>query len=134
MKTFLRTTLFNSFSLFIIAQFVPGFMVNGGFAIFLFGGLCLTILFIVLRPILNVLALPLNIMTLGAFSFLVNVIIFYLLTVFVPDISITSFTFPGLSFAGFIIPPIYFNTLFSFILISFLQSLVVTFLTWLMKK
>lgn len=134
MKSLLRTVLFNSFSLLIISQFVPGFKVQGGYGVFLFGGIALTFLFILLKPVLNILSLPLNMMTLGAFSFLTNVIIFYLLTVFVPDLAITSFTFPGISFAGFIIPPIYFNTLFSFILISFLQSLVVSFLTWLMRK
>jgi putative membrane protein len=108
--------------------------VSGGLATFLLGGLALTILFFVLKPILSLLTLPLNIITLGMFSFVVNVIIFYLLTVFVTSITISAFTFPGLSFAGFVVPNIYLNTLFAFVLISFLQSVVVSFLTWLIKK
>jgi hypothetical protein len=70
----------------------------------------------------------------GFFSFLVNVVIFYLLTVLVVGISISSFTFPGYEYAGFIIPKIYVNTLFAFILVSFLQSIIVTFLSWLTKN
>lgn len=134
MKSFLRNTLFNAFSIFLISQAVSGMRVTGGLVTYLLGGLALTILFLVLKPILNLLALPLNIITLGLFSFLINVAIFYVLTVLVVGISVTSFTFPGLSFAGFIIPQIYLNTFFAFVLVAAMQSLIVSFLTWLIKK
>ena len=134
MKPFLRNCLFNAFSIFFLSQVLPGVKVSGGFFTFIFGGIALTVLLIILRPILNLLARPLNIVTLGMFSFLTNVIIFYLLTVFVGGIVITAFTFPGFSAAGFVIPPIYFNTLFAFILVAFLQSLCVSFLSWLVQK
>jgi putative membrane protein len=134
MKNFLRNALFNSFSLFAISQVLDGVRITGGLPTILFGGISLTLLLVLLRPVLNILALPLNIVTLGMFSFLTNVIIFYLLTVFVPGITISSFTFQGVSYSGFVIPPIQFNTLFTFILVSFLQSLIVSFLNWLMSK
>jgi putative membrane protein len=134
MKSLVRKTLFNAFSIFLISQVISGMKIEGGLMSYLIGGLALTVLFFVLKPILKILTLPLNIITLGMFSFVINVIIFYLLTVFVTTITISAFTFPGLSFAGFVIPSVYVNTLFAFILISFLQSVVVSFLTWLMKK
>ena len=133
-KPFLRNTLFNSFSIFFISQILPGVKVSGGIATYLLGGLALTLLFVLLRPVLRLLTLPLNLVTLGMFSFLSNVIIFYLLTIFVTGISITSFTFPGYSYAGFIIPQIYFNSLFAFIIVAFLQSACVSFLNWLIEK
>jgi putative membrane protein len=134
MKSFFRNILFNAFSIFLISQVISGMKVSGGLITYLVGGFALTILLVLLKPVLKILTLPLNIITLGMFSFVINVIIFYLLTVLVTGINITAFTFPGLSFSGFIIPSIYLNTLFSFILISFLQSVVVSFLTWLIKK
>lgn len=134
MKSFLRNILFNSFSIFLISQMLSGFKVSGGFLTYIFGGFALTLLFILLKPVLNILALPLNLITLGMFSFLTNVIIFYLLTVAVSGISIKAFTFTGYQYAGFVIPQIYFNTLFAFILVSFLQSLIVSFLSWLIQK
>lgn len=134
MKSFFRNTLFNAFAIFMISQVLPGVNVNGGFFTYIFGGMALTILFIVLRPVLNILALPLNLVTLGMFSFLTNVIIFYALTVLVAGISITAFTYPGYEYAGFIVPKIYFNTLFAFVIVSFLQSLIVSFLSWLIQK
>lgn len=134
MKSALRNTLFNGMSLFILAQLVPGLKISGGLLTFAIGGLALSILFFVVKPILNIVSLPLNLVTLGLFSFLTNAIIFYLLTVFVTSIAITSFIFPGFAVAGFIAPKIYVNTFFAFILVAFLQSLIVTFLSWLIKK
>ena len=134
MKGFFRNTLFNAFTLFLITQLLPGVKVYGGLPTYIFGGLVLTVLLVILRPVLNLLAMPLNLVTLGMFSFLVNVIIFYLLTVLVIGISITAFTFPGYSYSGFIIPKIYFNTLFAFIFTSFLQSLIFSFLSWITKN
>jgi putative membrane protein len=134
MKAFLRTILFNSFSIFILSQALPGVKVHGGPVTLLFGGLALTLLLVLVKPVLNLLSLPLNIVTLGFFSVFTNIIIFYLLTILVVGISITDFTYPGISYAGFVIPKIYVGTLFAFALASFLQSLAVSFLTWLIKK
>lgn len=134
MKSLLRNTFINALSLAVLVQIVPGLIVNGGLLSYLAGGLALSILFIFVKPVLNLISLPLNLITLGLFSFLANAVIFYLLTVFITSISITSFTFPGLSFSGFIIPKIFFNTFFAFIIIALLQSLIVNLLSWLMKK
>lgn len=134
MKGFVRNVLFNAFSIFLLTQIIGGVKVTGGLPTYIFGGIALTILLVVLKPILNLLSLPLNLVTLGFFSFLTNIIIFYLLTVIVPGISIGAFTFPGFSYSGFVIPSFYFNVLFAFLLVAFLQSLIVSSLSWLVGK
>ncbi len=134
MKSLIRNIVINSLSLFILALAIPGFRVSGGVLTYLVGGVALSLLFMIVKPILNIISLPLNLVTLGLFSFVTNAIIFYLLTVFVTSITITAFTFPGFSSAGFIIPKLYINTLFAFILIAFSQSLIVTFASWIIKK
>ncbi len=133
-KSLLRNTFINSLSLFILAQTVLGLSVRGGLLTFIAGGFALSLLILIVKPVLNLISLPLNLVTMGLFSFLINAIIFYLLTALVTSISITSFTFPGFSFLGFIAPKIFFNTFFAFIIIALLQSLIVTFLSWLIKK
>lgn len=134
MKSFFRNCLFNGFSIFFLSLILSGVKVNGGITTYILGGVALTLLLAILKPVLNLLALPLNIVTLGMFSFLTNVIIFYLLTVFVTGISIGAFTFSGFSYSGFVIPSIYFNTLFAFIITAFFQALCVSFLNWLIEK
>jgi len=134
MKSILRNTLINALTLFLIAQIVSGVHINGGFVTYLFGGFALSLLFLILKPILNIISIPLNIVTLGMFSVLTNVIIFYLLTVFVPGVAISEFTYPGTSYAGFIIPKMFINGFFVFIIVSFLQSLIFSFVSWVMRK
>jgi putative membrane protein len=111
-----------------------GVKVNGGIEVYIAGGIALSVLFFLLKPILNVVTLPLNIITLGLFSFVTNAIILYLLTVFVSNISITAFKFGGLSAFGFVIPQIQINSFFAFIIASVSVTLIVGFLKWLIKK
>jgi len=59
MKTLLRNTLFNALSIFLISQMISGMKVYGGLPTYLIAGLVLTLLLMILKPILNLLALPL---------------------------------------------------------------------------
>jgi putative membrane protein len=133
MKSLLRNTVLNSISLFFVSQALVGVKIAGGFPTYVFGGLALALLFYIVKPILGILSAPLNLLTLGFFSIFTNIIIFYLLTVFVSDISIAAFTSQGFSFAGFIVPKIHFNTFFAFWATSLLQSVFVSFVLWLFK-
>ena len=134
MKGILRSTVFNAISLFILSQIVSGVRIHGGFQTLLFSGFVLSVLNIVLKPILNLFSLPLNMVTLGLFSFITNAILLYILTIFVPNISVTGFTFNGFSFGGFIIPVIKFNTIYAFIVSAAVLSLIINFFHWLTKK
>lgn len=134
MRTVLRTILFYSFSLFGLTLVFPGVKITGGIETYFLGGVALSIIFLLIKPILNILTLPLNLITLGMFSFFTNVIILYLLTLFVPKIKITSFVFAGFSYSGFIITKTYVNQIFAFIVCGLVLSAIITFLTWLIKK
>lgn len=134
MKGLIRNTVLNALCLFLLAQIIEGLSITDGFISYLLAGLCLTLLFKILRPILNLISLPLNALTLGLFSVVTNGIIFYLLTVFIPSVQITKFTFHGASWAGFIIPEIYIGAFFAFIVISILQSMLYTVIDWILRK
>jgi putative membrane protein len=134
MKSILRRVVFYSVALFLVAQFLEGVRVGGGLITYIIGGIVLSVLFMIVKPILSIITLPLNIITLGLFSFLINAIILYLLTIFVPDISISAFRFNGFSFLGFVIPQLQINNFFAFIAASISLSFIVGFLRWLTKK
>lgn len=134
MKSILRRVVFYSFALFLVSQFISGLSISGGFTAYILGGFVLTILFMIIKPILSIITLPLNIITLGLFSFVVNAIILYLLTILVSNISISSFVFEGLNFAGFIVPQISVNTFFAFITVSVFLSFIVGGLKWITEK
>lgn len=134
MKSIVRNIAFYALSLFALTQLLAGVKISGGLTIYVIGGAILSIMFLVVKPILSIVTLPLNVITLGTFSFLINAIILYLLTIVVPNISIKGFEFSGFSFAGFIVPKLFLNTFFAFIISSFLLSIFVSFLTWLTKR
>jgi len=134
MKTVIRNIVFYSFSLFALTQTLSGVKISGGVETYFLGGIALSLIFLLIKPILNILTLPLNIVTLGTFSFFTNVIILYLLTIFVPKIKVSSFIFQGISYAGFTIPRTDVNQLLAFIVSGLALSAIITFLTWLIKK
>lgn len=133
MKYLLRRIFIYTFALFLLPLLVSGVTVTGGFWTLLLCGFVLSLLFLVLKPILNLLTLPANIMTLGLFSVFNSAIILYLLTVFVGSVSIEAFTYPRTDFFGVIIPTLAFNTFFAYIYTAFVLSFIDSFLSWLMN-
>ncbi|MBI2613331.1 MAG: phage holin family protein [Candidatus Levybacteria bacterium] len=134
MKSIVRRIVFYAVGLFLTGQILQGLQVSGGLQTYIVGGIVLSALFMIVKPVLSIVTLPLNIITLGLFSFLINAIILYLLTVFVVDISITAFEFQGFTLAGFVVPKFHVNNFFAFIFTSVVLSLIVGFLRWLTKK
>lgn len=134
MKSFFRSVGINAFSLYLLTLIFSGVQVHGGMYTLLLSGLVLSILSIVIKPILKLLTLPLNIITFGAFSFLINAILLYILTVIIPQVSITAFVFNGANFLGFVIPRIVFNnTLFAFVAFSIVYSFIVEGVQWIIQ-
>ncbi len=133
MRSLIRNTFVNALSLFFVSQVLSGVKITDGFITYVLGGLALSLLFLIVKPILNILSAPLNFVTLGLFSILTNMIIFYLLTILVTGITIEAFIYNGLSFAGFVIPKISFNTFFAYFITAFFQSVLVSFITWMFK-
>ncbi|MBI4096921.1 MAG: phage holin family protein [Candidatus Levybacteria bacterium] len=134
MKWLLRNTAFYAFALFILPFIVSGVSIVGGLPTFLIGGFVLTIMLLIIKPVVNLISLPLNILTLGLFSALTNVVILYLLTVLVPNISVKAFIFEGITFAGFHIPKVSLNVFFAYILAAAVLSVIIGCITWLSNK
>lgn len=134
MKGLIRNTVINGIALAVLNQIIPGVTILGGFKTFVIAGFILSLLLLIIKPILNILSLPLNMITLGLFSFFTNSIILYLLTLFVTEITISKFTFNGFTFAGFIVPVMNFNTFYAFIITAATLSIIIAFFDWLIKK
>lgn len=134
MKSLLRNTVINSFALFTTSQILSGIKIEEGFYTYLSAGIVFYIFSIILNPVLKLITLPINVATLGFFSFLINAPIFYLLTVVIPQVKINGFTFQGLTLAGLIIPEIYFSAFFAYIVISIVFSAIISGIKWIIDK
>lgn len=132
-KSLIRNIAIYGVSLFLLPYVIQGVKILGGLQTIVIGAVVLTVMFMLLKPIFNILTFPLNVITLGLFSVVTNAVILYLLTVFVPNITINAFRFPGASIAGFSISPIQFNTLLAFILAAVVLSSISGLIRWLIK-
>lgn len=118
MKYLLRLFLYNCFSLWFISQILPALSITGGWHVLFIAGIVLSLLHLLVSPILKILFLPINLLTFGFLSWGIHVIVLYLLTIFVPDVRVSAWTFPGIGFFGFVIPRIDLTSFTAFILVS----------------
>ena len=118
MRAIARLIAINSLSIFLVSLFLPGFHVSGAFTSFIIGGALLTIAATFLDPIMKIITLPFNILTLGFLSFLTTLAALLLITVFYGNIGVSAFTFEGFTFAGIVIQKNQLSLPLSFIVIS----------------
>ena len=94
MLQFLLTWLATAVSLVITAFIVPGFAVVS-FSSAIVGAAVLGLVNAIIKPILVLFTLPLTILTLGLFLFIVNAIALGLVSYFTPGLTVSGF-FPAL--------------------------------------
>lgn len=133
MKTILRNIIIYGLILFLLNLLIPGVSINGGWWTMFIGAVTLTIFFAVLKPILNIISFPVNVVTLGVFNIFINALLLYLLTIFVPEISISAFTYARASLFGIIFPVTSFNTFFAYIYTAFVLTVINSFIRWLIS-
>lgn len=134
MKGIVRTIGINMLALFLTAVFIPGFHITATFATFLSAGVLLTLITFIVKPILQILSLPFNLMTFGLFSVITNTIVLWILQRFVPSLIITTFTIHRITFWGLTIPKIEISSIIlSYIVIAAILSGLTAAINWLIE-
>lgn len=132
-KNYLRLFLINFLALWLLNRFINGIEFVGGYQTIAITALVLTLLGTLIKPLIKILLIPINLLTLGAFRWLINVITLWLVTLIIPQFEITSFVFQGISWSGFIVPSFFLARFWVFVLASLFISLVTSFILWLIK-
>ena len=96
MLSFLLHLVLTAGALLVVARLVAGVHVTG-FGAALFGALVLGIVNAIVRPIMILLTLPVTLLTLGLFLFVINALMLWLVAALVPGIRISGF---GAAFIG----------------------------------
>lgn len=78
-------------AIFAMPYFVSGITVSGILTAVIVG-VCLVFLNMVVKPIVSLLTLPLNIMTLGLFSLVINGLFFWFVAQIISGFTVASFT------------------------------------------
>ena len=88
--TIILRILFNALGLFLIAGWVDGIIVDSFYPA-LIAALVLGILNVTIRPILFILTLPITILTLGLFAFVINALMFLFAASFIDGFEAAGF-------------------------------------------
>ncbi len=90
-QTLLLHILAGIVGLWIAIRFVPGVEFTGSTQLLLIAGLILGILNAIIKPVLNLITLPIRILTLGLSGFLINLLLTFALDLLFPEIEFIGF-------------------------------------------
>ena len=117
MRYLLKSFIFNALAFYVLSLLFGGIKyptIN----VLLYSAIVFSLLNIFVKPILKLLTFPINLITFGLFSSLLNVIILYLVTQFVPEFKIVSFTLNSYDIFGIHSPALYFTSFWAYFVIS----------------
>jgi len=134
MTKFIRQSLLNSFTLYLVGLVYPGILVPQALIDLLLAGLIFSLVNRLVKPVIKLFLLPLNLVTLGLFSWIVNVIVLFIMTKLVANLTVTGFTLAPANYSGFAAPELTVNQFISYILASVLISLIYALLNKFMVK
>ena len=112
----MRTVLNTIITIAILAWLVPGVSYSSWVTLII-AGVVLALLQMLVQPVLKLLFLPINVVTLGLFSWVINVLILWLAIYLVPGFHINNLIVLGVPL----------NKFFSLLTVSFLIGLIQSF-------
>lgn len=78
-------------AILLTVYLVPGITISGGWVNILLVALVWSIITMIIRPVLRILTFPLTVLTFGLFSFILNALLFWGMTLVVPGFAVTGF-------------------------------------------
>jgi putative membrane protein len=134
MKTILRAIFLNMVVLYLSTRIYGGLSYDGTLKTLVVATIALTLLNRIVKPIIKLLLLPINLITLGIFSWVAHVATLFILTRLVHGFVVRAYYFPGFTYQGFIAPPMQISVITSYIIASLTISLTASVVGWLVRK
>jgi putative membrane protein len=133
-RLFFRTISINLLGIYLASQILGGIIVYiGGISTLLLAALVISAVNLFVRPIVNLLLLPINLVTLGMFRWISNLLTLFFVTRLISNLQIRAFDFWGANIGGIIIPPIHFSAFMAFVVATITLTLTFHFLYWLFQ-
>jgi len=124
MRHLLKSFIISASTIYIAFSLVP--TVNFGQdpknILVFFGGFW--IISQVINPIFSIVLLPINLLTFGLVSFILNIAFIFALLNFLPEFSIKAYDFPGAKLDGVIFPAFSFTQIYTIAIFAFIVTIV----------
>lgn len=78
-------------AVYITVNIVPGISVSGGWMTILLVALAWSVITFAIRPVLQILTLPITVLTVGLFAFVLNAALFWAMELIVPGFDVQGF-------------------------------------------
>ncbi len=132
MKKLLRNLLLNAFAVYLADYYIAGVSISGNYlrsiAIIT---ITLYVFNTLVKPVINVFLIPINLLTLGTFRWIINILAIFALTILIHNFIIDPFFFPGAGLFGIQVPSLMVGKILAVIITSIFISLVIGLGTWL---
>jgi len=123
----------NLVAIWVVTLLLTGVQITGGFLAYLILAFVVSLINWGVKPILTFLTLPFNFLTLGLFNIVLNIVLFYVVSLIVPGYEITAGEFIGLKTPVFVIPAWHTSLLVTIVIGSLLLALMAGLIEWLLK-
>lgn len=123
MRSLIFKLLGTGLSLYITDRLIDGFSIDTTWQALLLASVVFLIVNAIIKPIIKILLLPINLLTLGLFHWLINVIVLYIFDLLYTGVTIEAYQFQGFSSNLLSLPPMYFSLFWVLVLSSITISL-----------
>lgn len=132
MKSLLKNYLTSFLSVYFTANWGFGLIVSSGLNNYFYVSFILALI-LSLKPFLDAILFPLNLITLNMTGFLVYLILIYLWVLFLPQVTFSKFSFSGLNLGIINLSPFSLSGFLAIILISLTLIMFIRFFAWAFK-
>lgn len=133
MRSILRSVAVNTASLFALTYLMPSVTISGGIRTTLTVAAVISALNLFVKPILELVFLPVNLLTLGAFRWVSAVAILWITTMVTDGLTVQPFHFPGYVAFGVVLPSIPLSLFATYVFAAFLFSFSSSFVGWIFR-
>lgn len=118
MKHYLRKLIIVFLSLYLAYSLIPTIHLGSSPKNFVVIIAAFFLVGIVIRPVFSLILIPLNFLTIGLVSFILNILTIFILTSFLHGVSIGAYSFAGANLGGIILQPTALNQITTIVLVA----------------
>jgi uncharacterized membrane protein YvlD (DUF360 family) len=134
-KKILRTFVTEGTALYLTTQIADGLHFAKGTQSLVITALALTFAAFIVKPVINILILPINLVTFNFFKWASHGIVLFLVDLALVEFSITSFSFSGLQTDWFSLPAIFLEQgVVAYLAFSFLIAFISGVIHWIFAR
>lgn len=132
-KKLIRHFLIDTYSLYLVSLIAEGLVFTEDLKTLVIAGAVLTAITIFAKPVINLLLLPLNLVTFGLFRWVSSAIALYLVELVVLQFEVNGFHFAGFANKWVEIPVLNFSGWLEYIAFAFILSIITSVIHWVVK-